>query len=176
MERLKRTVTCGALRKGDEGRRVTLNGWVHRHRDHGGIRFIDMRDRYGVTQVVIDSDAPAALREAGAELKFEYCIAVEGTVRARPPAMANPHMPTGEIEVKAESLAILSRSEVLPFMVDEKADAREDLRFKYRYLDLRTFSMQRKIAGLLRDRHPDVYQEHPGGRPGLPRSVPHQRG
>jgi aspartyl-tRNA synthetase len=95
---------------------------------------------------VIDSDAPAELRAAGNELKFEYCIAVEGTVRARPPAMANPHMPTGEIEVKAQAIQILSRSEVLPFMIDEKADAREDLRFKYRYLDLRTFSMQRKIA------------------------------
>ncbi len=146
MERMKRTVTCGALRRSDEGRRVTLNGWVHRHRDHGGIRFIDVRDRYGVTQVVIDADAAAELRAAGAELKFEYCIAVEGTVRARPPAMANPHMPTGEVEVKAESLAVLSTCEVLPFMIDEKADAREDLRFKYRYLDLRTFSMQRKIA------------------------------
>jgi aspartyl-tRNA synthetase len=146
MEKMKRTVTCGALRKDDEGKKVTLNGWVHRHRDHGGIRFVDVRDRYGVTQVVIDSDAAPALRDTGNELKFEYCIAVEGTVRARPPAMANPHMPTGEIEVKADAIQVLSRCDVLPFMVDEKADAREDLRFKYRYIDLRTFSMQRKIA------------------------------
>ena len=68
---MQRTVTCGALRASDQGRRVTLNGWVHRHRDHGGIRFVDVRDRYGVTQIVIDSDAPAPLREAGNELKFE---------------------------------------------------------------------------------------------------------
>jgi aspartyl-tRNA synthetase len=145
MEEMKRTATCGALRASDTGKRVTLNGWVHRHRDHGGIRFVDLRDRYGVTQVVIDADAPEALRALGGELKFEYCIAVEGTVRARPPAMANPNMPTGEIEVKAEKVEVLSRCEVLPFMVDERADAREDLRFKYRYLDLRTFAMQRNI-------------------------------
>jgi aspartyl-tRNA synthetase len=145
MEEMKRTATCGALRASDTGKRVTLNGWVHRHRDHGGIRFVDLRDRYGITQVVIDSDAPEALRALGGDLKFEYCIAVEGAVRARPPAMANPNMPTGEIEVKAEKIEILSRSEVLPFMVDERTDAREDLRFKYRYLDLRSFAMQRNI-------------------------------
>ncbi len=142
---MKRTATCGELRGADAGRRVILNGWVHRHRDHGGVRFIDLRDRYGLAQVVVDADAAPELREAAQGLKFEFCIAVEGTVRARPPAMANPRMPTGEIEVRAEALEILSRCEVLPFMVDERSDAREDLRFKYRYLDLRSFSMQRKI-------------------------------
>ncbi|MGD0724284.1 MAG: aspartate--tRNA ligase [Spirochaetia bacterium] len=143
---MKRSVTCGALRASDEGRTITLNGWVHRHRDHGGIRFFDIRDRYGLTQVVVDADAPAQLRAASEELKFEYCVAVEGTVHTRPPAMANPHMPTGEIEVHAARIVILSRCEVLPFMIDEKADAREDTRFKYRYLDLRTGAMQRNIA------------------------------
>jgi len=146
MESMKRSVTCGALRASDEGRTITLNGWVHRHRDHGGIRFFDIRDRYGLTQVVVDADAPAQLRAASEELKFEYCVAVEGTVHTRPPAMANPHMPTGEIEVHASRIVILSRCEVLPFMIDEKADAREDTRFKYRYLDLRTGAMQRNIA------------------------------
>jgi aspartyl-tRNA synthetase len=146
MESMKRSVTCGALRASDEGRTITLNGWVHRHRDHGGIRFFDIRDRYGLTQVVVDADAPAELRAASEELKFEYCVAVEGTVHTRPPAMANPHMPTGEIEVHASRIVILSRCEVLPFMIDEKADAREDTRFKYRYLDLRTGAMQRNIA------------------------------
>jgi aspartyl-tRNA synthetase len=146
MESMKRSVTCGALRASDEGRAVTLNGWVHRHRDHGGIRFFDIRDRYGLTQVVVDADAPAELRLVSEELKFEYCIAVEGTVRVRPPAMANPHMPTGEIEVHAARIVILSRCETLPFMIDERADAREDTRFKYRYLDLRTDAMQRNIA------------------------------
>ncbi|MGA2639620.1 MAG: aspartate--tRNA ligase [Spirochaetia bacterium] len=143
---MKRSVTCGALRAGDAGTAVTLNGWVHRHRDHGGIRFFDIRDRYGITQVVVDADAPAELRAVSDELKFEYCIAVEGAVRARPGSMANPNMPTGEIEVKAARIVILSRCEVLPFMIDERADAKEDTRFTYRYLDLRTGAMQRNIA------------------------------
>jgi len=146
MENMKRTDTCGALRASDAGRRVTLNGWVHRHRDHGGIRFFDLRDRYGLTQVVVDSDSSPELAETGRQLKFEYCVAVEGMVRLRPPAMANPGMPTGEIEVKAEKISVLSRCEVLPFMVDESADAKEDTRFKYRYIDLRTARMQRNIA------------------------------
>jgi aspartyl-tRNA synthetase len=146
MERMKRSVTCGALRAGDAGAAVTLNGWVHRHRDHGGIRFFDIRDRYGITQVVVDADAPSELRTVSDELKFEFCIAVEGTVRARPGTMANPNMPTGEIEVKAVRIVVLSRSEVLPFMIDEKADAKEDTRFTYRYLDLRTGTMQRNMA------------------------------
>jgi aspartyl-tRNA synthetase len=146
MESMKRSVTCGALRAADAGSRVTLNGWVHRHRDHGGIRFFDLRDRYGLTQVVVDADSAPELRAVSDQLKFEYCIAVEGTVRARPASMANPHMPTGEIEVKAERIVILSRSEVLPFMIDDRADAREDTRFTYRYLDLRTGAMQRNIA------------------------------
>jgi aspartyl-tRNA synthetase len=146
MERMKRTVNCGELRAADAGRRVTLNGWVHRHRDHGGVRFVDVRDRYGLTQVVVDADAGEALRSLAQELKFEYCIAVEGEVRARPAAMANPRMSTGEIEVRATAIGILSRCETLPFMVDEKSDAKEDSRLRWRYLDLRSFSMQRKIA------------------------------
>jgi len=145
MENMKRSATCGALRASDEGKAVTLNGWVHRHRDHGGIRFFDIRDRYGLTQVVVDSDASAELRAVSDELKFEYCVAIEGTVRARPGSMANPNMPTGAIEVKATRITILSRCEVLPFMIDERADAREDTRFKYRFLDLRTAAMQRNI-------------------------------
>lgn len=142
---MKRTVTCGQLRSSDVGNKVTLNGWVHRHRDFGTIKFIDLRDRYGLTQVVVDADAPAELKELAAELKFEYCIAVEGVVRSRPKDMVNPKMPTGEVEVKAERLSILSRCATLPFMIDERSDAREELRFKYRFLDLRSFSMQRKI-------------------------------
>ena len=145
MERMKRTATCGELRAVDAGRRVILNGWVHRHRDHGGVRFIDVRDRYGLTQVVVDADAGEALRSLAQELKFEYCIAVEGEVRPRPPAMANPRMPTGEVEVRATAIEVLSRCETLPFMVDDQADAKEDSRLRWRYLDLRTFSMQRKI-------------------------------
>ncbi len=145
MEKLKRTVTCGDLRLQNEGQEVILNGWVHRHRDHGGIKFIDLRDRYGITQVVVDADSQDELKRVSQELKFEYCIAVRGIVRARPKSMINPKMATGEIEIKATEIKILSRCEVLPFMIDEKSDAREELRLKYRFLDLRSFSMQRKI-------------------------------
>jgi aspartyl-tRNA synthetase len=145
MENLKRTVNCGELREGDAGRPVVLNGWVHRKRDHGGIGFINLRDRYGVTQVVAGEGAPAELAETAAELRNEYCIAVEGTVRLRPPEMVNPGMPTGGIEVAAGKIVILNRSEVLPFQIDEKTNANEDLRLKYRYLDLRSPAMQNRI-------------------------------
>jgi aspartyl-tRNA synthetase len=145
MEAMKRTATCGQLRRADVGKNVTLNGWVHRHRDFGTIKFIDLRDRYGLTQVVIDADAPEELKDLAAELKFEYCIAVEGEVRERPKDMVNPKMPTGEVEIKVERMSILSRCATLPFMIDEASDAREELRFKYRFLDLRSLSMQRKI-------------------------------
>jgi aspartyl-tRNA synthetase len=145
MERMKRTATCGELDQRRVGQSVTLNGWVHRVRDHGGIKFIDLRDRYGLTQVVIDADAPAELKAAAEELKGEYTVAVEGTVRARPQDMVNPNMATGGIEVEARNLAVLARCTTLPFQIDERTDAREELRFKYRFLDLRSFSMQRKI-------------------------------
>ncbi len=145
MEQHKRTVTCGELRAADEGRTVTLNGWVHRNRDHGGVHFINLRDRYGVTQVVIDQGAPRELTEVAGGLRFEYVVAVEGTVRPRPADMVNRDMPTGAVEVAASRIHVLTKSETLPFMVDEQSDAREDLRLKYRYLDLRSFSMQRKI-------------------------------
>jgi len=145
MEKHKRTVTCGELRAADAGRRVTLNGWVHRNRDHGGVHFVNLRDRYGITQVVIDEGAPRNLVETAAALKFEYVVAVEGTVRQRPGEMVNREMATGEVEVAADAIHVLTRSETLPFMVDERSDAREELRLKYRDLDLRSFSMQRKI-------------------------------
>lgn len=145
MEYMKRTVTCGELRAHNQGQEVILNGWVHRRRDHGGITFINLRDRYGITQVVIDDNAPQALKTTVSELKHEYCIAVLGTVRLRPEGMKNPGMPTGDIEVAAEEILVLSTCEVLPFMIDERTDAKEDLRLKYRYLDLRSFTMQRNL-------------------------------
>ena len=152
METMKRTVTCGDLRGTDEGKNVILNGWIHRKRDHGGISFINLRDRYGLTQVVVDSDSPAELAELAADLKMEYCIAVEGTVRRRPDSMVNPEMPTGEVEVVAKQILVLSKSEVLPFMIDEVTKdgtpviPNEDLRLKFRYLDLRTAAMQHHLA------------------------------
>jgi aspartyl-tRNA synthetase len=145
MEKMKRTATCGELNKARVGETVTLNGWVHRNRDHGGIHFINLRDRYGITQVVVDEDASPGLKEVARDLKFEYCIAVVGMVRQRPAEMVNKDMPSGEIEVAAGQIELLSRCATLPFMIDEESDAKEDLRLKYRFLDLRSLSMQRKI-------------------------------
>jgi len=143
---MKRTVTCGDLRKADTGKTVILNGWVHRKRDHGGISFINLRDRYGLTQVVVDADASAELATTAADLKMEYCVAIEGIVRSRPDSMVNRDMDTGEIEVCAKSVVILSKSEVLPFVIDDKTNASEELRLKYRYLDLRSAVMQKHLA------------------------------
>ncbi len=145
MENMKRTVTCGGLNKNFAGQTVILNGWIHRKRDHGGITFINLRDRYGLTQVVVDDDAEKTLKDISFSLKQEYCIAVEGTVRCRPDSMINKEMATGEIEVKALKIEVLSKSDVLPFQIDEKTNANEDLRLKYRYLDLRSQTMQKHI-------------------------------
>jgi aspartyl-tRNA synthetase len=145
MEKMKRTVTCGALAKADAGKTVTLNGWVNRKRDHGGISFVNLRDRYGTTQVVVDADAPETLKAIANELKNEYCVAIEGTVRLRPDSMINPDMATGSIEVVASNIVILTKCDVLPFQIEDKTDAKEDLRLKYRYLDLRSGGMQRRI-------------------------------
>ncbi|NLM00239.1 MAG: aspartate--tRNA ligase, partial [Treponema sp.] len=149
---MKRTHTCGDLRKTDDKETVILNGWIHRKREHGGIIFINLRDRYGVTQVVLDSDSPAELNDLANELKMEYCIAVEGVVRQRPDSMINTDMITGEVEVVAKKIKVLSKSEILPFMIDEQQKdgtpviPNEDLRLKYRYLDLRSSKMQHHLA------------------------------
>ena len=145
MEYKQRTVTCGQLRKADEGRHVVLNGWVHRDRNHGGIHFINLRDRYGITQVVVGESAPDEVRAIADTLHLEYCIAVEGIVHARPDSMVNPDMSTGEIEIEVTGLQVLSTCEPVPFMIDEKSDAKEDTRLRYRFLDLRSGGMQRRI-------------------------------
>ncbi|UTY25995.1 aspartate--tRNA ligase [Treponema denticola] len=145
MEKMQRTVTCGGLNKDFAGKTVVLNGWIHRKRDHGGITFLNLRDRYGLTQVVVDDDASEELKALAISLKQEFCIAVEGLVRPRPDSMINKEMTTGEIEVKALKIEVLSKSEVLPFQIDEKTNANEDLRLKYRYLDLRSKAMQDHI-------------------------------
>ena len=151
MEHMKRTATCGALTKADEGKRVILNGWVNRKRDHGGISFINLRDRYGITQAVVDPGVfsggavPAELAQIVAELRNEFCLALEGTVRSRPASMVNPDMPTGEIELAVEKIVILSRCKDLPFHIEEVTSAKEELRLKFRYLDLRSAAMQKRI-------------------------------
>ncbi|MDC7221928.1 MAG: aspartate--tRNA ligase [Spirochaetales bacterium] len=155
---MKRTATCGELNARDDGREVILNGWVHRNRDHGGVTFINLRDRYGITQVVFDDTCPAELKERAASLKMEYCVAVKGKVNKRPDSMINKDMATGEIEILATELEILTTCETLPFMIDGDSEANETLRLKYRYLDLRREKMQKHIA--LRHKVSHAVREH----------------
>ncbi len=153
MKSTKRTVTCGQLRKSDVGKTVILNGWVHRTRDLGGLFFISLRDRYGITQITVGSEATDAVKKIAAELKNEYCIAVEGIVTARTEKNINKDMATGEIEIEVSDIEIFTSSEQLPFPVDEVRQKdgsivlpNEELRLKYRYIDLRRAPMQHNIA------------------------------
>ena len=139
---MMRTHRCGDLRAGDGGATVILCGWVHSRRDHGGVTFIDLRDTSGLIQVVFSQDASAPTHEAAQELRGEFCIKVSGEVRARKEGTTNPQLATGEIEIAATSLEILSRAETPPFQVDEYQEADELLRLKYRYIDLRREKMQ----------------------------------
>lgn len=145
MEKNRRTVNCGQLTIDDVGRTVTLNGWIHRNRDHGGVHFINLRDRYGITQVVIDEEASEELKKIAADLKMEYCIAAIGTVRARPEGMVNRDMLTGAVELAVSELEVLNTCLPLPFMIDSEDEANENLRLKYRYLDLRTEGMRNRL-------------------------------
>lgn len=133
----RRTHTCGALRRANVGQTVTLSGWVHRPRDLGGMIFIDLRDRFGITQLVFDP-AEAELFSQASMLRHEWVISVKGIVRPRKEGMTNLNRPTGEIEVEGKELTILSTSKVLPFSIcDEEREPHEELRLKYRYLDIR---------------------------------------
>ncbi|OGG00465.1 MAG: aspartate--tRNA ligase [Candidatus Glassbacteria bacterium RIFCSPLOWO2_12_FULL_58_11] len=141
-----RTSTCGELRKEDIGRQVTLIGWVFRWRDHGGMVFIDMRDRYGVTQVVFDrKSAEQDIDDLAHRLRAEYVIQIRGKVRPRPAGTVNPNLSTGEIEISADHLEILSESDNPPFRLDDKGSVNEDLRLTYRYLDLRREELQKYL-------------------------------
>jgi len=147
---LRRTHTCGALRTADAGRRVVLMGWVHRRRDLGGVIFIHLRDREGVTQIVFRAECDPALHARAETLRSEYVLAVEGVVEKRSPETVNPSIETGEIEVVAEKICILNTSETPPFPMEEHIDVSEDMRLRYRYVDLRRPHMQRNI--ILRSR------------------------
>ncbi|HYK18449.1 MAG TPA: aspartate--tRNA ligase, partial [Bryobacteraceae bacterium] len=147
---LRRTHTCGELRASDTGKRALLMGWVHRRRDLGGVFFIHLRDREGVTQVVFHADAPEDVHKKAESLGSEYVIGVEGTVAKRSPETVNPTLGTGEVELVAEKLWLLNESRTPPFPMEENVDVKEDARLKYRYLDLRRPHMQRNI--MLRSR------------------------
>lgn len=139
-----RTHTCGELRKEDIGKEVILAGWVNRIRDHGGIVFIDLRDRFGMTQILLDPGNREMSTES-AKIRPEYVIQVEGVVRARPEGLVNPKLPTGEIEVEVKKLKILSSAELPPFEIDGKKEIDEALRLQYRYLDLRRRKMRENL-------------------------------
>lgn len=138
-----RDTTCGELRLGDNGKRVKLAGWVQRVRKMGGMTFVDLRDRYGLTQIVFSDDTNAELAERAGHLGREFVIQVQGTVAER--QSKNPKLPTGDVEVIADTLSILNRSEIPPFTIEEDTDGGDDLRMKFRYMDLRRPNLRRNL-------------------------------
>ena len=150
-----RTHYCGGVSATDIGNSVTLCGWAHRRRDHGGVIFIDLRDREGTVQVVIDPDTPEAFALAE-EARSEFVLKVEGKVRPRPAGTENPNLPTGMVEVLTQTLEILNPSLTPPFQIDDEA-VNENIRLQYRYLDLRREPMQKnmrlryRVSKLMRD-------------------------
>ncbi len=149
-----RTHTCGELAVTHDGQSVSLCGWVHRRRDHGNVIFIDLRDRFGITQIVFNPEFNARTHQQAHVLRSEFVVAVTGTVKRRPQGSENPDLPTGEIEVFVHEMDILNEAQTPPFVIEDETDATEALRLKHRYLDLRRPRMQH----LLRLRH-NVVQE-----------------
>ncbi len=146
MQRFERTVFCGCVDETYVAATVTVAGWVNRRRDHGGLVFIDMRDRSGIVQLVFDPSVSAAAHELAASLRPEFVIHATGTVVKRSPAMINPAMPTGTIEVRVTALAILNRSKTPPFALEDTTNVDEELRYRYRYLDLRCAKNRERLA------------------------------
>ena len=146
LEGLNRTHSCGELRLEDAGREVVLMGWVQRRRDHGGLIFVDLRDRRGLTQVVFNPEVNPDTHNKAGVLRDEFVLAVRGVVNPRPPEMVNPNLPTGEIEVMVSELRLLNSAKTPPFeLEDYRLDISEALRLKYRYLDLRRPSVMKNI-------------------------------
>ena len=148
---------CGTLRVSDAGKKAVLMGWVNKRRDHGNLLFIDLRDRTGLTQIVINVETDAGIHDKAGTLRNEYVIAVTGTVKLRDANTVNPNMPTGEVELVAQELRILNESKLPPFLPSDTALTNEETRLKYRYIDLRRDVMQfnietrHKVAKAIRD-------------------------
>ena len=142
---LRRTHTCGQLRASDAGSRALLMGWVHRHRDLGGVIFIHLRDRDGVTQIVFHADVDEAVHRKAEQVRPEYVIAVEGRIEPRSADTVNPSLNTGEVELFAENIWVLNEARTPPFPMEGTVDVAEETRLKYRYVDLRRPQMQRNI-------------------------------
>ena len=183
-----RTHTCGQLRAANVNETVTLAGWVQKVRNLGAMTFIDLRDRYGITQIVVEEHSPADVKAVAGGLGREYVLQVEGRVVER--SSKNPKMPTGDIEVVASKLVVLHEAEVPPFTIEENSDGGDDLRMKYRYLDLRRPPLQRNMIlrhkmaqeirrflsdeGFLEIETPLPGQFHARRRPRLRRAEPHE--
>jgi aspartyl-tRNA synthetase len=150
LTKLKRTHYCGHLNASHAGEEVILMGWAHRRRDHGGVIFIDLRDREGLVQVVFNPEISAGCHDEAGRIRSEYVLAVKGLVRKRPEGMENPDLKTGVIEVMASDLEILNESKTPPFLLDSTAEISENVRLKYRYLDLRRPEIQKNL--ILRSR------------------------
>ncbi len=142
---MKRSHHCGELSLAQVGQTVTLAGWVASRRDHGGVIFIDIRDRYGLTQIVFDSEENASLHTIADRLRNEYVIAITGTVSVRPTESENSSIPTGSIEIRANALELLNEATPLPFSIEDEVHASESLRLEHRYLDLRRPKMQQLL-------------------------------
>lgn len=142
---MRRTHNLSELRKTDVGKEVVLMGWVQRRRDHGGVIFIDLRDREGMTQVVFNPEVNPGVHEKAHEIRSEYVLGVRGRVDPRPEGMINPRMETGEIEVMVEELKILNQAETPPFLIEDKVDVSENIRLTYRHIDLRRPYLQKNI-------------------------------
>jgi len=139
----KRTIYCGQMRPEHIGKEIVLCGWVHRRRDHGGLVFVDLRDREGIAQVVFSPDSFPDAHEKADALRAEYVLSVRGTVRRRPEGTENRNLPTGAVEVVASSIAILNESKPIPFALEDDTDVAENVRLRYRYLDHRRPSVQK---------------------------------
>jgi aspartyl-tRNA synthetase len=146
MLNFRRTHTCGDLNKNDDGSTVALSGWVHRRRDHGGLIFIDLRDRFGLTQLVFDPHANPKMHAAAEKLRSEWVITIKGKVHPRIAGMENSKLSTGDIEVIVEEMDVLSKAKTPPFSIsDEQVEVNEELRLKYRYLDIRRGDIAQKL-------------------------------
>jgi len=143
---MKRTHNCAELDAKNEGQSVTLKGWVDSRRDHGGLIFIDLRDREGITQVVLNPDIDAIAHKTAHEIRSEYVLQITGKVSKRPEGTVNPNLKTGEIEVYADELTVLNDCVTTPFPLHDAESVAEQMRLKYRYLDLRRPEMYKKIA------------------------------